>query len=453
MPGIRYHTTNRRETRSSRNSKMTPQSSFMILAPIVPSREKALRGLLASMNEGTGRVNANNALIPFAKFDNLHFARLLILDDKTTEDVRVYGLPRKPYPLYLAFLGDIDSDENGFLEDLARVAPQGLRKLFSCCERFDDETDILNWMKEHRRPSIANYVNWPGRTVRRIREEAALQQTMERYLKKDFSLREMSPQEIHAKLAQFINEEKNSGRLTLSDESPTPPGWWIRNLLHLVATPLLVLLLSPLLAMIAPFYLIRLRMLERTDPEICPTVDQAYTEELSRGEDHYVTNQFSAMGSLKPGLVRLLTTIGVLSTVNYGARHIVRPGRLGRIRTIHFARWVFLDDRKRMIFCSNYDGSVESYMDDFINKTGFGLNAVFSNGIGYPTTNWLVLDGCGDERKYVEYLRRHTLPTQVWYKAYLGLTAIDLERNGRIRKGLEASSLSDQEASEWVALL
>ena len=91
-----------------------------------------------------------------------------------------------------------------------------------------------------------------------------------------------------------------------------------------------------------------------------------------------------------------------------------------------------------MVFFSNYDGSVESYMDDFINKTGFGLNIVFSNGIGYPRTNWLVLDGCQDEQKYKDFLRRHTLPTQVWYKAYPGLTAIDLERNSRIRQGLEA---------------
>jgi hypothetical protein len=435
------------------NGKMTPQSSFMVLARIVPVREAELRALLASMNDAPGRVNPNNVLIPFAKFDNLHFARLLILDDKTTGDVRVYGLRLEPYPLYLAFLGDIDGDENVFLKSLAKIAANGLRKLFSCCERFGDDSDLLNWIKEHRRPSIANYVNWPGRTVRRVREEAALQEAIEGYLNKESSLREMSPREIHAKLAQFVHEEKAAGRMTLSDERPDPPGWWIRNLLDLVATPVLVLLLSPLLVVIAPFYLIRLRMLERTDPEICPAVDQAYTEELSRGEDHYVTNQFSAMGSLKPGLVRLLTTIGVLSTVNYAARHIVRPGRLGRIRTIHFARWVFLDGTKRMIFCSNYDGNVESYMDDFINKTGFGLNAVFSNGVGYPATNWLVLDGCGDERKYVEFLRRHTLPTQVWYKAYLGLTAIDLERNGRIRNGLEASSLTDREASEWVALL
>ena len=209
----------------------------------------------------------------------------------------------------------------------------------------------------------------------------------------------------------------------------------------------------PLLILAVPFYLLRLRQLEKTDPEICPTVDQAHSNELSATEDHDVTNQFSAMGSLKPGLVRLLTTIGVLSVVNYAARHFVRPGRLGRIRTIHFARWVFIAGKRRMAFFSNYDGSVESYMDDFINKTGFGLNASFSNGIGYPRTNWLVLDGCADERKYKEFLRRHTVPTQVWYKAYPGLTAIDLERNTRIRQGLESSSMSDQETREWVALL
>ena len=163
----------------------------------------------------------------------------------------------------------------------------------------------------------------------------------------------------------------------------------------------------------------------------------------SRGS--LVTNQFTAMGSLKPGLVRLLDTDGYSLDRRLRARDIsFTRGRLARMRTIHFARWVFLDGKKRMVFFSNYDGTVESYMDDFINKTGFGLNAVFSNGIGYPRTNWLVLDGCHDERKFKNFLRRHTLPTQVWYKAYPGLTAIDLERNRRIREGLESSSINDR---------
>jgi hypothetical protein len=433
---------------------MTPQSNFMVLAPIDPKREMELRQLLDSMNRAPGQVNPNNDLIPFTELDTLHFARLIILDDKTTEDVRVYGLAPRNYPLYLAFLGDVDGDPNAFLGNLTKRAGKGLGRIFSCCEGFTVGTDLLEWMKQHNASAIAAYVNWRGRTVRQIREEAALYEALESYIEKNAArFRDLAPQELHARLQSFVGVEKSAGRLSLSEESPTPVRWQIRNLLHMIGLPLLVLIASPLLILVAPFYIIALRRLEKTDPEVCPTADQKHSENLSRFEDHDVTNQFSAMGSLKPGLVRLLTTIVVLKTVNYGARHITRPGRLGRIRSIHFARWVFVAGRERMIFCSNYDGSVESYMDDFINKTGFGLNASFSNGIGYPNTNWLVLDGCIDERNYKEYLRRHTLPTQVWYKAYPGLTAVDLERNTRVRRGLEARSISDEQAREWVALL
>jgi hypothetical protein len=433
---------------------MTPQSNFMVLAPIDPKREMELRQLLDSMNRAPGQVNPNNDLIPFTELDTLHFARLIILDDKTTEDVRVYGLAPRNYPLYLAFLGDVDGDPNAFLGNLTKRAGKGLGRIFSCCEGFTVGTDLLEWMKQHNASAIAAYVNWRGRTVRQIREEAALYEALESYIEKNAArFRDLAPQELHARLQSFVGVEKSAGRLSLSEESPTPVRWQIRNLLHMIGLPLLVLIASPLLILVAPFYIIALRRLEKTDPEVCPTADQKHSENLSHFEDHDVTNQFSAMGSLKPGLVRLLTTIVVLKTVNYGARHITRPGRLGRIRSIHFARWVFVAGRERMIFCSNYDGSVESYMDDFINKTGFGLNASFSNGIGYPNTNWLVLDGCIDERNYKEYLRRHTLPTQVWYKAYPGLTAVDLERNTRVRKGLEARSISDEQTREWVELL
>src|SRR6478609_9705606 len=408
---------------------MTPQSNFMVLAPIIPERETELRQLLNSMNRGPGQVDPNNSLLPFAEFETLHFARFIILDDKTTEDIRVYGLTPRTYPLYLAFLGDVDGDANGFLGKLIKRAGKGLGKIFSCCQGFAPDTDLLHWMKQHDAPAIATYVNWRGRTVRQIREEAVLYDALENYVERNHAtLHGLRPREIHDKLRTFVNAEQSAGRVTLSKEGPTPIGWQIKNLLHMIGFPLLGLLLSPLLLVAAPFYIFALRRLEKSDPVFCPAADEKHSENLSSFEDHDVTNQFSAMGSLKPGL-------------------------LGRIRSIHFARWVFVAGRERMIFCSNYDGSVESYMDDFINKTGFGLNASFSNGIGYPRTNWLVLDGCADERKYKEFLRRHTIPTQVWYKAYPGLTAIDLERNTRIRRGLEAPSIGEREAREWVALL
>ena len=406
------------------------------------------------MNHGPGQVDPNNALLPFAEFETLHFARFIILDDKTTEDIRVYGLTPRTYPLYLAFLGDVDGDANAFLGKLIKRAGNGLRKIFSCCQGFAPDTDLLDWMKQHDAPAIAAYVNWRGRTVRQIREEAALYDALENYVDRNHAtLHGLRPRELHEKLRTFVNAEQSAGRVTLSKEGPTPIGWQVKNLLHMIGFPLLGLLLSPLLLVATPFYIFALRRLEKSDPEVCPTADQKHSDNLSSFEDHDVTNQFSAMGSLKPGLVRLLTTSVVLKTVNYGARHITRPGRLGRIRSIHFARWVFVAGRERMIFCSNYDGSVESYMDDFINKTGFGLNASFSNGIGYPRTNWLVRDGCVDERNYKEYLRRHTLPSQVWYKAYPGLSAVDLERNTRVRQGLELSSMTDEQARDWATLL
>ena len=92
-------------------------------------------------------------------------------------------------------------------------------------------------------------------------------------------------------------------------------------------------------------------------------------------------------------------------------------------------------------------------MDDFINKVAFGLNVVFSNGIGYPRTNWLLLDGAKDELTFKNYLRRHQLPTQVWYNAFPGLTALDKWRNALIREGIERPSMTDGEIREWLRLI
>ncbi len=139
--------------------------------------------------------------------------------------------------------------------------------------------------------------------------------------------------------------------------------------------------------------------------------------------------------------------------LNYTARHIYNRGFLTRIRTIHFARWVLVDNNRRIFFASNYDGSHESYMDDFINKVAWGLNLVFSNGIGYPATRWLIKGGAEYEQKYKYTLRRHQLPSEVWYKAYPDMTAYDLSRNSRIRQGVEKRQCSDAEVREWLSLI
>ncbi len=432
---------------------MTPQSNLMILAAIDPQHEVELRSLLASMNREPGVIDPLNSLVPFGRFERLHFGRILILDDQTLDDITVYGLSRVNYPLYLAILADFDGPLETFFTEFAHQAGHGLRRIFSHCLGYEPGVDLLAWMKARSTPAAASYVNWIGRTVQQVREEAVLRQALETYIQKNSaSLRIMQPSQARNALRLFIAAEQQAGRIRLTPCAAAPLGWKLRNLFNLVGVPLVLLLLSPLLLLYLPIFLVQLRLRERSDPEVAPRVDPAHANLLASLEDHDVTNQFSAMGTLKPGLFRRLTTRFVLLVIDYSARHIFNRGRLARVTTIHFARWVFLDGRKRVIFLSNYDGSLESYMDDFINKVAFGLNVVFSNGIGYPRTNWLLLDGAKDEQKFKDFLRRHQMPTQVWYNACQGLTALERKRNALIRDGFEQSSMTDSAIKEWLQL-
>ena len=433
---------------------MTPQSHVLVIAPVKMEREAELRGLLESMNSRPGQANPDNPIMPFGQFEQIHFARFAILKDRTLNDIHLlYGLPATDYEVTLAFFADVDGSADDFRADLARRAGEGLQRIFSFCKDFTPGLDLCRWMKDHDSPAATMYMNWRGRTVTQIRQENALRLDLEDHLQQNqeaFSGK--TPGQVHQDLRSFVSAEKYRGRLKLDQPQPTPFGWWLQNLLHLVGVPIIGLLLLPLLVLYFPIFIYQLRSHERSDLEYAPRVSPCDERELGALEDYDVTNQFTVIGGVKPGLFRRWTMSFLLWLIEYTTRHIYIRGHLARISTIHAARWVFLNDKKRMVFASNYDGSLDSYMDDFINKVGWGLNLVFSNGISYPKTNWLVLDGSKDEQKYKSVLRRHQLPTNVWYKAYPGLTVFDLERNTLIRRGIERSRLSGDKLLQWLKL-
>ena len=436
---------------------MTPQASFMILAPLARSRVPAARELLGAMNSSAGVVNPDNELIPFRQIPNLHFARLLVLDDQTTGDLAtLYGIQRPEPPTYLAFLGDFDGSYDAFLGLLVEKAAAGLRRIFSLCDGFSADSDLHAWMMAHEQRPATYYCNWVGRTVQQTREEEQLRRAVADYLRRTPDLADSPAASVHEALRRFVKSEAAAGRLTLTNPAPTPLAWRVRHLFDWCTLILLVVggvLTLPLTLIPLLILAWRLRALETSDPVMAPRPEAQWAWDLAVIEDHDVTNQFSAMGTLKPGWVRAVVLALVLWIIDLTARVIYTRGRLARVHTIHFARWVYLDNRTRLLFASNYDGSLESYMDDFINKVGFGLNVVFSNGVGYPRTEWLLLKGSKDEEAFKYFLRRHELPTDVWYNAHAGLTAYDLQRNSRIRQGLERTSLSEKQAREWVALL
>ncbi|MDX2503299.1 MAG: hypothetical protein QNL62_02295 [Gammaproteobacteria bacterium] len=434
---------------------MIPQSTFMIVTAIEIEPEEQiekLRELLASMNDKSGHADPQNSLVPFSSFDRLHFARFVIIDSTTFDEIKAFGQTPRPWTPSLAFIGDIDGDRDSFLAQLAEKANPGLREIFSFCNGFSQKVNLLDWMKKHNIEPDANYIHWAGRTANQIHEEAALHKSLAKYLQE--IIEGVGRENTHAlrqRLLSHVEMEKHAGRLTLTPSEPSTIEWKMANFIHSITLPLILLLLTPLFIVIAPFFAIRLRTLERSDPELYIRPERAHIEKLSAQEDFDVSNQYSVFGDVKPGLFRLLTFKFILLLTNYLARHVYNKGFLARIKTIHFARWVFMDNNHRVFFASNYDGTHESYMDDFINKAGFGLNLTFSNAVGYPTTKWIIKEGALREQPFKYTQRRHQIPTEVWYKAYPGLTTTDLARNSRIRKGVEIRQSSDAEIREWLS--
>ena len=144
----------------------------------------------------------------------------------------------------------------------------------------------------------------------------------------------------------------------------------------------------------------------------------------------------------------------LLWLLDYSARHIFNRGYLDP-RADHPLRPLGTARRQaaHVFFASNYDGSLESYMDDFINKVAWGINVVFGNGVGFPRVSWLFSGGAKFEQKYKRYLRRHQVPTAVWYKAYPGLAAGRPEPQHADPRGPGAAAMRRGERGAWLRLL
>src|SRR5262249_5555088 len=91
---------------------------------------------------------------------------------------------------------------------------------------------------------------------------------------------------------------------------------------------------------------------------------------LKNREDHrgLVQNQLTHVVAIKPGWFRMKTLKLVLWSIGFLARHYYNRGNLGGIPSIHYARWMILEKQRQLLFFSNFDGSWESYLGDFIDQ-------------------------------------------------------------------------------------
>lgn len=409
------------------------------LAQVKPHKVDELRALLNEI----GKDITGNRHIPFTSFRLLHFASLVLHEDPG------YG------PL-LVFESNFDGPLDGYLDELYCSAAEALHRLYGCCVDYSatsagNRAQILSYLRAHVLKPNAYYVGNVGRRLERVKQENALRDSLEDCLddlvkKGDGGL---SPGSIKQTLQAFVRNQSELGWAMHSQSRQTAVERfmpWIK----IIALGLIALMLLPALIPISIVWVIVLRWKETRDPVAPNLEDKDHTRQLVEREDrtHIVQNHMAHITIVKPGLFRQVTLRSVLRVVNLAAR-ISTNGTLLGIPSIHFAHWSLVDNGRRLLFVSNFDGSWENYLDDFIDKASLGLTAIWSNTVGFPRARFLVLDGSRDGARFKAFARDWQKYTNVWYSAYPDLTVETIDNNSSIREDL-FTSLDDAATRAWL---
>lgn len=411
--------------------RLTP-NAYNLIVEISEKRLNELETILQEIQEDL----YSNKILPFGKIKSIHFARFVIIPKSSG---------RKEYPAQLAFSTNYDGELKDHLMEIIQCPNADIDKIFSCCLGYVDrhEHSKLKWLMDNGKKKAYFYRGTWSRNTEQIVFEKNAREQAENYID-SIRNQDLSAQEYRTKI---IENAKSNNTYRVFDPIKTPA----LNVWQIVKIILLVLTLILFLPIVLLFILVLLWHEIRDDKREHKNKyrDQEKTQEFVKLEDRIVQNQLTHLVEIKPGIFRLFTLKLVLNGIAYLAKFLFNKGKLGDIPTIHFARWIIIDGGKRLLFFSNFDGSWENYLGDFIDKAAVGLTAVWSNTVEFPKTRLLVTKGATDEQRFKSWTRDKQIATQVWFSAYPDLTVRNIANNTAIQQGL-SQNLTDKERDAWL---
>ncbi|MEX2401098.1 MAG: hypothetical protein WD423_10030 [Rhodothermales bacterium] len=447
------------------------QNGLTIVTPISEGRMDALRDTLQVIEDDV----EENDLVPLSSCERIHFARWIILEASTDATGR-------PTPAVLIFSTNFDAPLAAHLDELYEHGASGLDRIYSCCDGYPGphertKTRVLQYLRDREAGYNTLYVGTRGLTVPRIRREAELRDAIEGFLddritQPDFL--EQQPGAIREAIRAFV-QGRDDLRWAM-EAPPEPRRFWPTSKDAWIAIAVLVVVGAPIgfgiatspstgwatfgallgvVAVVLAAGAAVLRYKEKRDRQDPATTNFEHVASLLEREDvrsegrPIVQNQMSSVTNIKIGWFRRTLLRGVLAAIDVAGRYIYTKGKLGSIPSIHFARWVVIDGGRRLLFFSNFDGSWENYLGDFIDKAASGLTAVWSNTDGFPRSRWLVGDGATDEQRFKAYARNSQTITEVWYSAYKYLSVQNINNNAQLRAGLVGSQ-TEEDTAAWL---
>jgi hypothetical protein len=375
----------------------------------------------------------------------IHFARLVLLDEPSDA----------PYGSSLVFESNFDTDiadatraRGAHLALLCDSIREPLLSVFRYCTGFAagfSSDELRDALESSLVESTACYQGHTERDLPRIKLEQHLREVLFCFFER---APKAPPRELylaareHVRLRSAI-DPKLAG---LNIDLPAPPnpsaavrsqrlsaglGVWLQN----ISSRLFIYVLSQIH---------NLWRWTLKDPQFDQLARQeAWTDadrlaflEVAASEDHGLQNALTHVVPLK-NADRLKVLRAAHGYIDRMAKNQFDDiGQLGGIPTIHFAKWLLIDQGTRLLFLSNYDSSWESYLGDFVDRAAIGLNLAWTWTDLYPRTVFFNWGGANDEERFKAWSRAHQRATQVFYAAYPELGIAALNNNTWIRCGL-----------------
>jgi hypothetical protein len=402
-----------------------PPQGLTVLAPLTPGAEEPLRGVLRAigtdirgrhMGEGGGRPH-----IDFCRSRNIHFARFAILDDPD----------RGPNRRRLLFSSNYDGDLDSHLAELVAITTD-MSAIWGGCEAYTGVARFADFIREHAHPPNAFYIAFRDETVESIRRRIALRQALRRWLDgasapaptagafdrfpSEPPWVRAAPRRAEDTTRQAIDTLRRLARAApiVVDALQALRKWGIGNVVRGTQK------ITASLGRYPVFHVVNAITRNRMPPQksvySSVAVDNRPTETFR--EDVITQNQLTLVTVIDPRHVRRVGA--VMAAIDSFAKRLAPPGSLIGISTIHFVRWLLIDDGRRLVMLSDYDGSWESYIDEFAEMILSGLDAIWNTSLGFPP------DGARDLPAFKRFLRSHQVPAEIFFSAYPDATVLNI---------------------------
>ena len=415
-----------------------------VLCAITPGQEERLRAVLRAIGNDIRGRELNQAVqrphIDFPSSRRIHFARFAILADPD----------RGPLRTRLLYSSNFDGDLDAHLTELM-AATSDLDAIWGACEGYAGRAHFAAFIKAHAVQPAAFYIAFRDETVGSIQDAAAVRRLAAPLLDAasvgplPAVLLRLSPGEP-AWLVDLLRGSAAAARAFAGAMAwvrralPIPLDLYraivrcgLRNVFaggmqiiasldrYAVFRLLNRVFRNHVQALASPYSSLALDNCAVRAPLVpgdeIPVGQDLQTPPTFR-EDVVTQNQLTLVTVVRPEQVNRVRA--VMAAIDSYAKRLSPRGSLIGISTIHFVRWLLLDEGRRLMMVSDYDGSWESYIDEFAELILSGLDAIWETSYGYPP------DGARDLPAFKRFLRSHQVASEVFYSAYPEETVLNI---------------------------